>query len=143
MEYNSKYIITEIEKEYRQPENLVTIRNCSDLDLEEKVREGHQLLFGVTWRDPMQAACERYQDAMEKRLAALGFGCKFKAFPFPDEEINEVATILKELSVHFDADLDVDRMIRKLNIRRPKGETYFLVVTTVLIPIISIAPEEK
>ena len=142
MALQSGEIIKVIEKEYPQTDNSVTIKNCSDLDIESQVRQGHQYIIGVAHRDPMQAGCEHYQNAMRQKLASYGLQCAFSPWSFEDDELDGVITTLKELSKYFDANLDVDRMIRKLNIGKPKGEMYFIVITIVLIPIISILTEE-
>lgn len=138
MPVTSKEIITAIEKDFPQTDNAVTIKNCSDLDLEARVQNGHQYLIGVAHRDPMQAACERYQYGMRERLNQLGLQCAFSAWSFDDDDLGATKQTLKELSEYFDANIDVDRMIGKLNIGRPKGEMYFIVITIVIIPLISI-----
>jgi hypothetical protein len=142
MALQSKEIIAAIKRDYPQPYNAVTIKNCSDLDIEGRVKRGHQYIIGVTQRDPMQAACERYQYAIREKLKSIGFECAFSAWSFQDDELDDAITTLKELSKCFDARLDDDRMVRKLNIGKPKGEMYFVVVTIVFIPMTSVSSQE-
>jgi hypothetical protein len=138
MAITSKEIITSIEKDYPQTDNSIVIKNCSDLDIEGHIRYAHHYLIGVTGRDPMAASIRHYEYAMESKLKEAYLGCKCLAWSFDDYELEAATTVLKELSEHFDANLDVDRMIRKLNIQKAKGEMYFIVVTIVFIPLISV-----
>ncbi len=138
MAITSEEIIRTIERDYPQTNPVHEICNCSDLDIEGNIRYVHQYIIGLSNRDPMNADIGYYRMNMEKQLAQVGLGCKCLAWSFEDYDLETTKEVLKELSDHFSANLDTGRMIQRLNMKKANGEMYFIVVTIVFIPVVSV-----
>lgn len=105
------------------------LQNISNIHL--AIVNGFQLLFGVTNVDPMTGDIEGYKYNLESEINAKG-RCKHLAWAFDD--MNLITKILEGLSAHYNADLDVKRMLRDIKI--PEGRFINLVVTILVVPIL-------
>ena len=114
----------------------VDIRIVSDVHLGEDIGYINQYIFGLARQDRGQVGFGEYRTWAEKALRGHAAAIDFKAWPFEDGELAEAKGVLGELTKHYGVDLDIKRMARDLESTRPKGETYYLVVTINRIPVL-------
>jgi hypothetical protein len=138
MAKDSKEIITYIEKNYPMQDQEIAIKNCSDLNIEAQIKPLNQYIIGVTPADMFSNEISQYEHNMKEKLANVSPYFRCLPWPFYDYEIDELKTTLSELSDYFQANLDIERMIKDLNIKKETGKMYYVVITVVQYPIIYV-----
>jgi len=129
-------IISEIEKHYptgRQEE----LKNSSDLKITNKENVLYQFIIGFTSADKMHpGSIDHYKISMKENLSKVT--SDFDCLPWPCEycEKEDIKSILKELSDHFGANLDIEEMIKSAKFKKDDGDLYFIVIT--VIPIVML-----
>ena len=136
MAYTSKEIIDYINHNYA-PSQLGKLRNCSDLNLQAKVNYVYQYIVGVAANDPMGNDIRHYEQYLKDEVGDLADNI-IKSLPwsFNVDEIEELKSVLKDLSNYFEADLEIDKMIEKA--KRIKSELYYAVITVVSVPVLYV-----
>jgi hypothetical protein len=130
MAYSSSEIISQIEKKYTN-EVQPTIKNISDLNINKDPKLIYQYIFGVTIPDKYSEAIQFnwYEEKMRNELSSITKDLIFYGWPYHNDEIDDLKSVLNDLSDHFEANLDIDRMIK--NAQKNTSDYYYLVVTIV------------
>jgi len=137
MDITSEKIISCIEKDY--PINA-SIKNYSDLKFWPEYKYLHQYIVGLTHQDKFGIGINAYEHNMKNSLK--GIDNKFIDFvqwPFRYDDLNDVKKVLNELSEYFSVELEIDEMVERLDVKKHKEETFFLVITVIKCPIVSLS----
>ncbi len=136
MDYTANDIIQAVEKKYPLSGEH-KVKNISDLDLDLKQETHFQFIIGVTKADLMGSVnFDTYQYRVKERLERLPIEFNCLGWPFKGYEQEEAITVLSELGEYYNAELDINKMIGRLNIKpKDEYEYYYIVVTIVSLPV--------
>ncbi len=113
------------------------ISNCSDKNIEGRIDTFHQYIFGVIpYVSFGPGSIERYSDNIRQRLGNLPAELAISPWPFAEYEINELRTVLQDLSNHFQANLNVNEMVD--HAIRTKAEHYYIIITIIRTPVVYV-----
>ena len=130
-------ILAHLKKKYAQDE-LVMIKNCADSNIETSVKIQTQYIIGVTPSDKLSAGISNYEFAMQRKLATVSPNVFCPAWAFDAGEAAAMKTALTELAEKLGADLNVEKIMRQLNINKNGDGLYYIVVTVVQYPIVYV-----
>lgn len=132
-------IIINVERDYPNGKE-VEIKNCSDLKITNRKKILHQFIIGFTPADKMHhSSIEHYRISMKENLSTVTSNFQCLAWPCEYCEREEIKLVLKELSDHFRANLDIEEMIKSTKFKEGDGDLYFIVIT--LIPVVLLYVE--
>lgn len=106
------------------------LSNLCDEDV--KIVYGNQLLFGVTYPDPIGNDISHYKSKIRKALN-LNDAPRVLTYAFDDESC--IIAALQSLSKQYNASLDVPRMMRRITLEH--GRFVYLVISIIEIPIVA------
>lgn len=131
----AKEIIAGVEKNFPKQDQM-NIKNSSDSGIEGKIKIFYQYVIGLTEKDAFGGGIDHYRHWMKNKLGEVlpNFHCS--PWPFRDHERNDLKEVLTELSDYYDADLDIEKMIKGLNIKEERDNLYFIVITVIQVPIL-------
>lgn len=82
---------------------------------------------------------EHYRTWMKENLSTVTSDFYCSAWPCEYCEREDIKLVLKELSDHFRADLDIEEMIKSTKFKEGDGDLYFIVIT--VIPVVLLYVE--
>jgi hypothetical protein len=137
MDITAKKII-ELVNEKSPYQHQREIKNMSDLNLVARFRNTYQYIIGVDRADKEggYVTYDSYKRKISETLKGtpLEFNCL--GWSFKGHEKDEAIEILNELSAYYNADLEIDKMFNKLNIKHNEDDEYFyVIVTSITIPL--------
>lgn len=135
MAYSSETIIQGVLKHYPEPETIA-IKNCTDLNLSEKVGTIHQYILGITEKDKFSGDVHHYENWIKKELSQINANIKCLAWMFEGDEIDELKSALVEVAEYFNSEIDIEKILTQNKIKKNANTSYFLVITVVQYPII-------
>ncbi len=131
-------IIASIEKKY-PVSNQPTISNCSDLNIGSEIKYLNQYIIGLTASNlHSEMTFDKYKHSIKEKLHEISKEVDTWAWSFNGDEINEVRGVMHELSKYYNANLDIEKMISKLNIKKDDGRMFYLAITIVPIRIVYV-----
>jgi len=133
---NAQKTIASIEEKYPK-KNQEFIQNCSDLNLAVHMTRFNQFIIGCTKKDRFTGGIDHYNHMMKNTLKNVSTDIVCWACPFYDYELQEAKVALAEFSAFYEVELDIETMIKGLNIHQENGETYYIVITIVPVNILS------
>jgi hypothetical protein len=139
MDYPVEKMIADIETKFPL-KNQLAIQNISDLNIEAKFKNTYQYIIGVTRADSFGSHVnfDNYKYNIQNLIKDTSLGCQFFGWPFKGEEASDAKETLKSLLQYFNADLDAEKMIEKLNItKKDSDEYYYIVITVIIVPFFS------
>jgi hypothetical protein len=110
------------------PDKGVRIANMSGLQLGAHEGTINQFIFDLIKTDP-SGEIYYHKTAMQDKFRKREPDLVVWGWPFDDYELDDVRETLGALAEHYEANLDIERMIGGLGIRRPEGKRYYLAVT--------------
>lgn len=138
MAVNSAEIITSIKEKYPAQEQIL-IRNCSDLDIGANKQLVNQYILGVTEDESFRGGgIGMYEYQIRQKLESITPNVICLPWPFEDYEIDKLRTVLHELATYFLININVDKMIEKLNIKMDNVHRYYIVITIAQYEIVSV-----
>ena len=136
MAYTAHDITSFMEKSFpSQDKNIM--KNHSDVSLESGKTFFPQFIIGVTPQDPGVPAFEHYKLRMNERLKGINTEPHFVGWPFKWNELDDLKTVLGQLTAYFDVKLDVDKMTRSLEVTKNNSEWFYIVITVILYPVVT------
>lgn len=131
MAYSSQKIIEDIEKRFPST-NEPIVKHMSTLDIENnlKPQQVFQYLIDVTADESYRGGgIGVYENNVKEKLKYYQFvGCS--PWHFTGDEIDELSRVLSELSEHYNAGIDVEKVLRKANVKEGNG-AYYLVISVI------------
>jgi hypothetical protein len=138
MATDSNTILASLVKNYPQELDHFAIKNCSDYNFNFNKQSIHQYILGVTPGDSGPTDTRSYQQSMRRSLENVSNDIHFVPWPYSGDEIAELKLALTGVSAALQLAVDVNRMIKELNVPRNGSGTFYLVVTVVTYTIVSV-----
>jgi hypothetical protein len=136
MAYTSAEIISGVEKKFPLHQQII-LKNGSDLRIGFQETYLNQFIIGLTPRDQFGYGIDHYEAFMRRELKEVTPRFKCLPWSFHDYETEEIRKVLQELSDYYQADLDIERMIKQ-TIKRDNGDMYYVVITVIQYPIVHV-----
>lgn len=134
MAYTGQDIIKAVTKNY--PPTNSAIHNGTDLAMTVGYSFFNQYILGLTEADRFTGDISSYQHWMGQQLKGINGQYDCLAYRFSGAEFDELIQSLREVAGYFNIDADIERMLRKANVKKEDGKYYYIVVTVVQYPVV-------
>lgn len=135
MDTNSKEIIEYLEKKY-QSQTVVEVKNLTDLNFSGHFQVLNQFIVGLTRKDHIGPGISHYEYRMKEQLKEMSNNVTCVPWPVYSDELDDVRTILSDLSEYLKVDIDAERMIANLKFSPHNRDLFYLVITVVQYPVV-------